>query len=139
MVLFRRGAAPSVASFPSMVASMAFCNQYERLAFLLLLLQICRSSEVSDLLFSSVVCNGGSGTEIHVEKDGGAVALSLLLQCGRREKMDEDDGGCEQVAAAAADGAAVTFSGKVDGEGGDGAVAVVAVGKVAARVFKRRS
>ena len=77
--------------------------------------------------------------QIHVEKDGGAVALSLLLQCGRREKMDEDDGGCEQVAAAAADGAAVTFSGKVDGEGGDGAVAVVAVGKVAARVFKRRS
>ena len=64
MVLFRRGAAPSVASFPSMVASMAFCNQYERLAFLLLLLQICRSSEVSDLLFSGVVRNGGSGTEV---------------------------------------------------------------------------
>jgi len=46
MVMFRRGAVPSVASFPSMMASMAFYNQYEGLTFLLLLLQICRSSEV---------------------------------------------------------------------------------------------
>ena len=77
--------------------------------------------------------------QIRVEKDGGAVALALLLRCGWREKMDEDDGGYEQVATAMVDGAAVTFSGKVDGEGGDGAVVVVAAGMVAARVSKKRS